>query len=73
MRWESTQRHMGVRGDSEPGNAIDTYRPCTKGYQKTTKLATGARSRSGLIRGPSGELSQGRSRYGDPSDRFRAT
>ncbi|KAF2469210.1 uncharacterized protein BDR25DRAFT_356983 [Lindgomyces ingoldianus] len=33
--------------------------PCTKGYQKTTKLATGA--------------SHGRGRYGDPSDRIRAT
>ncbi|KAF2470844.1 uncharacterized protein BDR25DRAFT_354754 [Lindgomyces ingoldianus] len=54
MRWESTQRHMGVRGDLEPANAINTYRPCTKGYQKTTKLATGARSGLGLIRGPSG-------------------
>ncbi|KAF2462651.1 uncharacterized protein BDR25DRAFT_363764 [Lindgomyces ingoldianus] len=57
MRRESTQRHMGVRGDSEPGNAIDTYWPCTKGYQKTTELATG----------------RGSSRYGDPSDGFRAT
>ncbi|KAF2478151.1 uncharacterized protein BDR25DRAFT_348423 [Lindgomyces ingoldianus] len=56
MRWESTQRHMGVRGDSEPGNAIDTYRPCTKGDQKTTELATGARVEPGSepIRGPFG-------------------
>ena len=33
---------MGVRGDSEPRNSIDTYRPCTKGYRKTTKLAKGS-------------------------------
>ena len=31
-----------MRGDSEPGNSIDTYRPCTKGYRKTTKLAKGS-------------------------------
>ena len=42
IRCESTQRHMGVRGDSEPRNSINTYRPCTKGYRKTTKLAKGS-------------------------------
>ena len=31
-----------MRGDSEPGNSIDTYRPCTKGYRKTTELAKGS-------------------------------
>ena len=31
-----------MRGDSEPGNSINTYRPCTKGYRKTTKLAKGS-------------------------------
>ena len=30
-----------MRGDSEPRNSIDTYRPCTKGYRKTTELAKG--------------------------------
>ena len=31
-----------MRGDSEPRNSINTYRPCTKGYRKTTKLAKGS-------------------------------
>lgn len=29
-----------MRGDAKPGNSIDTYRPCTKGYKKTPELAT---------------------------------
>ena len=31
-----------MRGDLEPKNSINTYRPCTKGYRKTTKLAKGS-------------------------------
>ena len=31
-----------MRRDLEPKNSINTYRPCTKGYRKTTKLAKGS-------------------------------
>ena len=31
-----------MRRDLEPRNSINTYRPCTKGYRKTTKLAKGS-------------------------------
>ena len=29
-------------GTQEPRNSIDTYRPHTKGYRKTTELAKGS-------------------------------
>ena len=31
-----------MRRDLEPKNSINTYRPCIKGYRKTTKLAKGS-------------------------------
>ena len=58
-----------MRGDLEPRNSINTYRPCTKGYRKTTKLAKGSSATKylGIGAGPgAGNRGRagGRIRYG---------
>jgi len=61
---------MGVRGDSEPGNSIDTYRPCTKGYRKTTELAKGSGATKYLGIGP-GAGNRGSAGVGDDTRYLR--